>query len=233
MGTLSVSKPETIYIGRMVGSSFERDKADFTAFSTRFADPFGADYRALNEEIAALPNIKGSNSELKMITKRLKENLHLFLFDMDKLDSLITLSLENLTIARNDFGIRQVRRAVTDGKVPEMEIAVNNLLKNVNANLKPLKAIGLTDAFLKNLEARVKVVTNDALLKHTIIGNRGQIVLNNTTRFEEFKKLLKFILITGKALYKTTNPPKSRDYTIAFLRRKHRASQAPVPEPAM
>jgi len=36
---------------------------------------------------------------------------------------------------------------------------------------------------------------------------------------------------SGKALYKTTNKAKSKDYTLTELRRKHKAAQTPA-EPA-
>ena len=85
MAILSLSQPETISIGRKLGASFERDKADFVAHSSRFADPFGAEYVALNDEVEALPTVRGVNSELKKAIKFGLENEQIAIFDLTNL----------------------------------------------------------------------------------------------------------------------------------------------------
>jgi len=225
MSELSISQPETVRIGRMVASSFERDKPDFISFSPRFADPFIAGYMAMNEEIAALPTTKAINSELKATTNRIKAMMHLFTADMNKIESLIKLATGKLTIDRKDFGIKLVREAVSSNKVPELEAAMNNLMNNVRANIQPLTAVGLTAAFLTDLEARVKAVSTESVLQHSIISRRGETSQNNAERYEAFRAIMKLIMVAGKAINKGTNPNKTKDYTLSYLRRKHYAAQ--------
>ena len=225
MAILSLSQPETISIGRKLGASFERDKADFLAHSSRFADPFGAEYVALNDEVEALPTVRGVNSELKKATARKKETLLLLSSDIDKVENLINLTKEDLTIAKKDFGVRQVRAAISAVKEPELVTTMHNLIENVKANIKPLKNIGLTDELLTTIETRVKSVTADEVLQSQIEGRRGQVTFTNSARYDDFQTMMKLILETGKTLYKRKNPTKLKDFVLADLRRKHRAAK--------
>jgi len=225
MAILSLSQPETISIGRKLGASFERDKADFVAHSSRFADPFGAEYVALNDEVEALPTVRGVNSELKKATARKKVTLLLLTSDIDKVENLINLTKEDLTIAKKDFGIKQVRAAIYEAKEPELVTTMHNLMENVKANIKPLTKIGLTDELLTTIETRVKSVTADEVLQSQIQGRRGQVTFTNSARYDDFQTMMKLILKTGKTLYKRKNPTKLKDFILADLRRKHRAAK--------
>jgi hypothetical protein len=225
MAILSLSQPETISIGRKLGASFERDKADFVAHSSRFADPFGAEFVALNDEVEALPTVRGVNSERKKATSRVKETLLLLVSDIDKVENLINLTKEDLTIAKKDFGIRQVRAAIYEVKEPELVTTVHNLMDNLKANLKSLMNIGLTDELMTTIETRVKSVTADEVLQSQIQGRRGQVTFTNSARYDDFQTMMKLILKTGKTLYKRKNPTKLKDFILAELRRKHRASK--------
>ena len=232
MAILSLSQPETISIGKKLGASFERDKADFQAHSTRFADPFVADYVALNDEVEKLPTVRGVNSELKKATARIKATLLLLTSDIDELENLINLTKEDLTIAKKDFGIKQVRAAIYEVKEPELVTTVHNLMDNVKANIEPLTNIGLTSALLTTIENRVKSVTADSVLHHKTGGRRGQLVHDNSIKYDAFQTMMNLVLNTGKTLYKRKNPSKLKDYTLVELRRKHRAAKIdPTPPP--
>ena len=231
MAVLSLSQPETISIGRKLGSSFERDKADFQVHSSRFADPFGAQYVALNDEVEALPSVRGVNSELKKTTARIKASLLLLTSEIDTLENLIDLATEELTIAKKDFGIKQVRAAIYDVKEPELVTSTHNLMENVKSNMKPLTNIGLTDGLLNSIENRVKSITSDTVLQHKILSHRGELAHSNSNQFDAFKSLMKLVLNTGKTLYKRKNPSKLKDYTLAELRRKHRAAKTTLLPP--
>jgi len=230
MGVLSLSQAETISIGRKLSASFERDKSDFLAHSSRFADPFLANYEALNDEVEALPTVPGVNSELKKATGQVQDLFLILSSDIDKLENLIGLTNEDLTIAKKDFGVSQVHTAISALKEPELVKAVHNLLENVQANIKPLTNIGVTPELLESIETNVKSITSEVVLQHKIRGRRGQLVLNNSSRYDAFQTMMKLLLATGKVLYKRKNPSKKKDYTLAELKRKHRAEKTlPVP----
>lgn len=230
MGVLSLSQAETISIGRKLSASFERDKSEFLAHSSRFADPFLANYVALNDEVEALPTVPGVNSELKQATGLVQDFFLLLSSDIDKLENLIGLTTEKLTIAKTDFGVSQVRAAISASKEPELVKAVHNLMENVKVNMKPLTNIGLTDELLASIETNVKSITSEVVLQHKIRGRRGQLVLNNSSRYDAFQTMMKLILSTGKVLYKRKNISKKKDYTLAELKRKHRAEKiSPIP----
>lgn len=181
----------------------------------------------MNEEIAALPTTSAINSELKSTTSRIRAMMHLFIADMNKIESLIKLSTGKLTIDRKDFGISLVREAVSSNKVPELEAAMNNLMNNLRANMQPLTAVGLTAAFLTDLETRVKAVNTESVLQHSIVSRRGETSQNNSERYQAFQTVMKLILVAGKALNKGTNPNKTKDYTLSYLKRKRYGAQNP------
>ncbi|HZK93993.1 MAG TPA: hypothetical protein VFC67_07285, partial [Prolixibacteraceae bacterium] len=71
MRKLSISQGGTIQIGRILHDMFKRDKADFVAFSTRYADPFDDDFLKIVDEGAELPSVRAVIAEQKVVTKRL------------------------------------------------------------------------------------------------------------------------------------------------------------------
>jgi len=228
---LSISQGETVQIGRILHDMFMRDKADFAAFSTRFADPFAADFLAVIDVGGALPTVKAVIAEKKAVTKRLHLNMNAFRRDLSQLAAIIGLNTETLSIAKGDFGIKGVRDSLAGYKVPAFLFSLNNLQNNVKENLIPLTKVGLPNDYLKGLEMRAKMVSDDDVLVSKLISRRKQLVQDNAIHFGLIQDLMRSVLESGKALYKTTNKAKAKDYTLSELRRKHKAAQTTA-EPA-
>lgn len=231
MRKLSLSQGGTIQIGRILHDMFTRDKADFAAFSTRYADPFADDFLKIIDEGAELPSVRSLIAEQKVVTKRLHLNMKAFRADFARIAALIGLTKEPLTIANRDFGIKSVRNTLPGYKVAEFVASFNNLLKNMKANLAPLEAAGMPNNYVKELETRAKMVSDDDVLQRKIISRRAQLVQDNATHIGLIHDKMRQVLESGKALYKTTNKAKVKDYTLTELRRKHKAAQTTA-EPA-
>jgi len=165
MRKLSLSQGGTIQIGRILHDMFTRDKDDFVAFSTRYADPFADDFLKIIDEGAELPSVRAVIAEQKVVTKRLHLSMNAFRADLARIAALIGLTKEPLTIANGDFGIKSVRETIPGYKVAEFLASFNNLLKNVKANLAPLEAAGMPTNYVKELETRAKMVSDDDVLQ--------------------------------------------------------------------
>jgi len=228
MRKLPISQGGTIQIGRILHDMFTRDKADFVAFSTRYVDPFADDFLKLVDEGAELPSVRAVLAEQKIVTKRLHLGMSAFRADLSRSAALIGLTKGPLTIAKEDFGIKSVRDTIPGYKVAEFLSAINNLLKNLKANLAPLKAAGMPDNYVNELETRAKMVSDDDVLQRKIISRRAQLVQDNAIHLGLIHDTMKQVLESGKALYKTTNKAKAKDYTLTELRRIHKAAQPSV-----
>jgi len=231
MRKLSLSQGGTIQIGRILHDMFTRDKDDFVAFSTRYADPFADDFLKIIDEGAELPSVRAVIAEQKVVTKRLHLTMNTFRADFARIAALIGLAKEPLTIANGDFGIKSVREKIPGYKVAEFMASFNNLLKNVKANLAPLEAAGMPNNYVKELETRAKMVSDDDVLQRKIISRRAQLVQDNAIHIGLIHDTMRSVLESGKALYKTTNKAKVKDYMLTELRRKHKAAQTTA-EPA-
>ena len=233
MRRLAISQPETIHIGRFLLDSFTRDKADFIRLSPHFADPFGAGFLELINNVAELPAAKSANAELKMVTKRIHENMRVFRSDAATLNALILLADGTLTISKEDFGIGELRKTITGYKVPEFMSAMTVLLSNIRSNQPALTSVGLNAEFISELETRAKQVAEDDVLQNSLMSHRGQLVQDNEVMIGQLQQMMKLIMESGKALYKLSNPVRYKDYSINDLKRKHRTIVQPAPVSAL
>ncbi len=224
---------ETIQIGRVLHNSFIRDKSDFVGFSPLFADPFADNFLIAVDGGAALPSIHVLNADLKVVVKRMHENMKAYRTDLRKISVFLKLCNGTLSIPEEDFGIKFVRQAIASQKVPEFMNSINVLLNNLRVNIKPLAASGLNTELLKELERRSLAIAADDVLKRNMISNRGQVSWNNAAEMNNLNELMRLVMEGGKALYKSNNPARARDYTLTDLKRKHRIALQPVPPPVL
>ena len=233
MGRLGLNQGEIIQISRILHDMFLQDKSDFTGFSTRFGDPFAANFLAAINNGAGLPTVHATNAEVKAVTKRIHLKMNVFRADLTQLSALIGLTTDSLTIAKEDFGIKNVREALVGFKVPEFMSSMHNLMNNVKANLVPLTAVGLPATFVANIETRVMQVSADDVLQRKMVSRRKQDVQDNAIQYGVIQSMMALVMDSGKAIYKVSNPAKAKSYTLTELKRKHKVSQnPPTPPPA-
>lgn len=225
MAKFSISYGETIQIGRILHSSFLRDQSDFEALSAYYIDPFGDNFLQSIEEFKNSPSVQLLKAETKVVTKRYHENMVAFRSDLNRIVATINLTSDTLTIAKEDFGVSEVRKAIARYKVPEFTSSMNNLMHNISYNIKPLTASGLTDLFLKDLKIRTRKISEDYVLQHDMISRRGQLAEDNMIKLLALQNIMRIVMDSGKAIYKTTNPTRAKDYTLSEFRRKHRAGK--------
>ena len=230
MSTLSISKPETIQIGKYLADSFSRDKSDFVGFSPRYVDPFITNFLASLDEVAALPSSKTRSGELKAVTKRILDNLSDFHVEMNRLESWISLATLPLTIAKNDFGIKAVRKSINKAKVADFSAAMNGLLINVRANLDQLTDAGMASNFIEDFELEAKNLSDDKVLQHNIKSNRKELTQYNSAQYDQLHNMMKLIMESGKTIYTRSNPVRVKDYTLTDLKRRHNADKKSVLE---
>ena len=231
MRKLGISHGQIIRLSRILQNTFVRDKVDFEKFSTRFADPYAANFLEEIEKGAELPTVKAMRAAQKVVTKRMHSNMSAFRVDLTQLAALIGLINENLTIANGDFGIKNVRDTLVGFRVSEFMATMHTLLINVEANLTALKAVGLPDTFVADIKTRLSQITEDDKLQRYMISHQNQGVQDNTAEYEVIQGMMIAVMDSGKAIYQKSNPAKAKDYALSELKRQHKATQNPPKPP--
>jgi hypothetical protein len=211
-------------IGGFLIDSLTTDQADFLAFSPDFDADYLTNASAQLEAVDALINPKQYTAELKVITERMYANMNSLRGMIDFLEGYIDRAT-GLTMAPADFGISAVRKANNRRDVEGLLGALKYLMTNVGNNLAALTAKGFTKAQNDAITAVQTELNTDNTAQNAKENARNANVVANYDVINDFWATLVDISKTGARIYKTTQPNKVGEYTIASLIRRIRQEQ--------
>ncbi len=209
-------------IARFIIDSLTADLADFAAFSPHFDADYIQQFEDKRTEVVNLLNPKNITRAKKKITKRILRNMRGMRPFLTKLQGYVRLAFNTagtvLTVDPSDFGIKELRKAIRNGDVEEMDLAFRTLRKNITDNYAALLAAGYTDAQRNDFYALYDAVMADNALQNVKDREREEEVEANMEKFN--KMWTDFILDTcdiGKRIYADTHPAHVQEYTMDTL----------------
>jgi hypothetical protein len=211
-------------IGGFLLDSMNTDLTDFTNFSPLFNAAYVTNGQA---QLLAITNIiipKTLTAELKVITKRIYDNMALLPQKIDFLEGYIKRTA-GLTVAAKDFGISALRKATHKGDVEAIVQALNYTLGLAhNTTNKPLlQATGYVVAQQTALTGIKTDLGTDNTAQNAKVNERNNLVTTNTGVINDFWSICTDVSDAGKRINKTSN--KKDDYTISALKRRIRNEQ--------
>jgi hypothetical protein len=213
----SCKDEELTVISRYVLISFRRDINDFSAFSPVFNQDYVNNFNGKIERVEELVSPKFETNDLKQITKRLYLAMDNLTDPIIKTRSYLTLTKDTIGLSAKDFGLSLLSRKISS---KDAEGVHQNLLL-VNAHIQKyweqLKAAGFSDSLAEQFKNAVASIRDDNQLQYDILTKRKAIVQNNRNLLNELYSQLTEILNVGKALYRKTNPVKTKEYTFTSL----------------
>jgi len=127
-----------------------------------------------------------------------------------------------LTVAKADFGIKDVRKKIASLDVEGLNYALNTVIANITSNSAALLAVGYTVAMRTALEAMKESIFTDNAAQNAKQEARAQLVVANLGKINDFLTDIKGIWADGKRLYNLTDKVKAKMFSNAEIIRRIR-----------
>lgn len=206
-------------IGQLLFLSFQRDLAEFSAFSPKFGESYVADIEAKLTTVSELVEPKAETLAKKLITTQLYEIIDGLLQPINSLSAYLSLA-KVLKISTAEFGLTALRKACIKHDVEGVLNDINFVLVNVNAHKTILVAQGLKEELITVLSTSAGTLTNLKKEQYSLLTNRKSIVQDNLLVLNGYYNQLTEICTVGKALYKSINPAKVKEYTFTEIKKQ-------------
>lgn len=216
----SCKDEELPIIAGFILASFNRDLADFTAFSPKYNAEYAAGLQSQIDAVAAVVAPEEETALLKRLTKTLYANMKMLVQPLNKLEVYLEMAIESIGISAKDFGIVQARKAAHGRDAEQLIDQMRLVNHNVARYRDALMAQGLSQEQIDLLTATLPLIQADNQQQYNIVSNRRQLVLDNIDLLNDLNTELKRICKTGKALYKNDSPAKVPDYTFSALKKE-------------
>jgi len=209
-------------IGEMLFLSFKSDLAEFTAFSPKFSESFVTDFETLLTTVSQLVEPENETLAKKMITTQLHETMDGLIQPLNSLRAYLSLAKNVLKISDTDFGLTPLRKSCVSLDVEGVLKGINIVLANVNVYKTVLMAQGLKEELITVFSSAAETITSLKKEQYSLLTNRKSIVQDNVVLLNDFYDQIIEICTVGKALYKSINPAKVKEYTFAEIKKQVR-----------
>jgi len=215
--SFNVAVEDLPVIAGFVGTSFESNQIDFTNFSPDFQQPYLTNYKAKLALIEEIVFPKKIADEIKLVTERLNATMESMREALNWLEGYVDRA-KNLSLKPTDFGIKEVRKAISVNDVEKFFSSMGNLLGNVETNFSQLSEKGFTQAAKNVLVNARKNIKADNDLQNIKLNFKSSLVEANIEKLNDLWDNMKDILKTGKILYQNKDKSKTAEFTITALK---------------
>jgi|GEM_PF-1060483 hypothetical protein len=213
----SARESEVPIIGQFTHDSLVTDMAAFSGYKAlKYIPGFMTTLLAKIAAVMAIVFPKLLTAELKVITFRMYNNALGLRLTMNLLEGYLEDAV-GLTIGIKDFGLHQVRVAISSMDMEGLDAALQYLITNITNNLTALEVPGYTAAMLTALEAKKLSIFNDNAAQNAKEEARAALVVDNIGTINELGTILKAIWKDGKHLFSITDKVKVKNYTNSQL----------------
>jgi hypothetical protein len=209
-------------IGQFTIDAANANHADLNAYKPNKYTP--AFFTALEGKLALIKQIVNPvvlTSEMKVITVRLTNSVVGLRQTMNLLEGYVA-DATGLTVAKADFGIKDVRKKVASLDVEGLNNVLSVVITNITNNMDALTAVGYTAAMKTALEATKESIFKDNAEQNEKLEARAELVAANMGQINDFCTDIKDIWADGKRLYNLTDKVKAKLFSNADIIRRIR-----------
>lgn len=210
---------------RYVLNYFERDQAEFIAYSPLYNATYKSDFELRLAAVDDLVTPYTVTGEMKKITVRIDGHYANLRTELNKLEKYAKLAGNGLTVHPDDLGFKLIRDQVQSRNDEGVIRLLKELLRNLKVNAEVLAPVGLTPAMLTDLEAFIKTFTADSMAQTTKLKDRTELTRENVKEINALYAIVTDVLETGKVIFKAKDKAKVRDYTFTDLLKLVRKTQ--------
>lgn len=220
----SCSVEDLPVIAGFIGKSFESNQGDFTDYSPDYQAPFLTNYKAKLALIEEIVFPKKIAAEIKLVTQRISIAMDATRDPLNRLEGYAGKA-KNLSLNPADFGIKEVRKAISTKNAEKFYSSMGNVLSNVDTNFTQLTEKGFTAEAKEILINARKNVKADIDLQNNKVNDKSDLIEDNIESLNELWDLMVDILKTGKILYKNKDKSKTDEFTMSTLKARVKAER--------
>lgn len=207
-------------IAGFVLASMERDKADFTNYSSTFADPFMANVRTKQTECYEIVKAADVLKLQKVVKSQIETAMAQLRLLLNKNEGYLKLAEKELDIQLDDFGIKATRSCLAKSDLEKTIAEGRTFVINLKRNAAALSAVGLKQAGIDEVTALITDIDTLNQKHNTLKNERSRAVGDTYTVLNEMWEIIKTITSTGRAMYKGLDPIRLKEYTLTNLQKR-------------
>jgi hypothetical protein len=215
--TFSFKIEELLTIVEFILNSVRKDMNDFSSFSSIFTPDYIDSIESRNTACGQLLSSSLISKELKAVTQQIKDTSIALRTKLNILEGYLDISADSLDISSKDMGLKAVRRTISKGNIEGLIASMREMLAAIRRNLPVLEAGGLNPLLLDELESEIKKIDALNVKQNDMISNRNRQTERNILEFNALWDSLQPILKTARAMYRSKDSAKLKDYTISQL----------------
>lgn len=204
-------------ICRFSAISWNRDLADFTAYSPRLGEAALAGYEAEIAKVEALFSPASETAEMKKMTARIHDSMNVLLDYTNQLRGYLEMAGSSIHLTAVDFGLSPLRKGINHADPEKVIDSLKEVINNVIRYKTELAEQGFTDTLQAKLEEVYTSLNTDRQLQYQILIRRKALVQGNIIGLNNLYERLAEVLRTGKILYQGKDALKQQEYTFAEL----------------
>lgn len=214
-------------LAKFLIDSLEHDLADFSNEYPEMDADYLSDFRKKRGQVLELLHPKKITTDLKRVTKRMEKNMRAIRPHLNKLEISARLADKNeeLTMDYKDFGIAEVRAAISNKDAERFDGAMGLIKQNITQQYSALTAHGYTDAKRDALYNVWDKVNEDNARQNLLLDERDELAEANINVFNELWDIMTEVCAAGKSIYSFTSPSKTDEYTIEQLKNRIRQQE--------
>ncbi|KOH46061.1 hypothetical protein [Sunxiuqinia dokdonensis] len=209
-------------VAQYVAFGFERDLADFTAFSPKFDAAYATQF---TDRIAACRQLvapETESAELKQITTELYALMQSILMPLRHLDGYLKLAKNDLPLSAADFGIKALRSGLRSKDTEKVLDALQLINTNLDRFSSQLTPVGLTEEITGFFDTTGENLNQLNQQQYQILSNRRMLIEENVEIMNQLYGQIQEILSIGKILYTDVDPGRLQEYTFSKLMKQVR-----------
>lgn len=208
---------EVPILAQFTADNLTRDLPDFSSYKpAKYTPGYVTNILTQKGTVEAIVNPKKLTAELAVVTLRIMQNMEAIRPWMNRLEGYVRDAV-GLTVLPKNFGIKEVRKQISEDDQEGLNGALLYLIGNINNNMGALTAAGYSGGELTTLQGLRQAIFDDNALQNQKLGARAQLVVDNRGIINALCLLLKEVWADGKLLYRLSNKTKAKDYSNAEL----------------
>jgi hypothetical protein len=204
-------------LGEFLLSSLRKDLKDFSSFSSMFTPEYLVKIEGKISDCKELTSSSTISKELKSVTKQLTDKSKGMRVKLNVVEGYLKLGKSDLDIAVEDFGLKSVRNNISRSNIEGLILNIQTLLVSVKRNQSVLETKGFKPSIISDIETQINEINVLNTKQNDLISNRNRLTKQNISLFNDLWENLLPIVETAKALYRSVDEVKLKDYTIAQL----------------
>lgn len=220
---------------RYTAINLAEDLNDFATVAPNINEDFLANFKQLTEDVSAVIGPVALRKDAKAITQRINDRIAELSYPVNCLELLIDAEYEYTRVSSHDFGIDDLRHALTARKKLAVLPALKTVIDNMKGDPEMNMPMNFSPEILSIFESGYEAINLGLSERYAIQAEIKKIVQENGRKAEQLFTTLRYIQFVGRMIYRYRDPAKALLYNFSSVMKSiapaARKTEEPAPAP--